>query len=239
MILHRLIDAARRQSWFTVLVELFVVVVGIYAGLQVDAWQDARADRAEARYYLARLVEELDETIALMEGSVAAGESLIERSARAIGTLRSGSLDERNKPQFDDDFRAFLGMANFYFTISSLSELQATGSFEAIDNRELRLALVNFMETVNIRRSQSELLSDSFGPSVMQLLDHVDVTADFMSGGTILSSPEELLADPLLLRTMVKLELMQVVQHRNLARFLEDLNAMRTTLLEHTPAGGN
>ena len=127
---------------------------------------------------------------------------------------------------------------NFYYAISSLTELQSTGSFEAIDDRDLRLTLVNFMETVNIRRGQSEVLDDGFGPAVMQLLDLVDVSTDFMSGGAILTDSEELLANPLLLRTMVKLELMQVVQRNNLAGFLEDLKAVRSVLQEHAPAAG-
>ncbi len=231
MILRRLSDAASRQNWFSVLVELLVIAVGIYAGLQVDAWQGERAKQAEADYYLGRLVVELDETVMLVEQAVAGGESMIERSARAIDTLRSGSLDERSKPGFDEDFHALLNMPRFFFTASALTELQATGSFEAIDDDDLRLALVNFLEIVNIRRHQSELLNESFGPSVMQLLDHVDVTADFMSGGVILNSPAELMADPLLLRTMVKIQLMQVVQRNNLAAFIDDLETLRERLL--------
>ena len=231
MILNRLSDAVRRQNWFTVLVELLVVAVGIYAGLQVDAWQNARADRAEADYYLVRLVSEIDETIEFITQSVQTADNLIERSTRAIDTLRSGSLDEQSKPDFANDFRAFTGMPRFAFTASSLAELQATGAFEAIDDRELRSTLVNFISTVEIRRHQSGILDGSFGPSVMQLLDHIDVSANFMSGGEILSSPEDLMADPVLLRTMVKIELMQVVQRNNLAAFLEELKTLRGALV--------
>ena len=231
MILNRFSDAVRRQNWFTVLVELLVVAVGIYAGLQVGAWQSERADRAEADYYLVRLVSEIDETIEFITQSLQTADSLIERSTRAIETLRSGSLDEQGNEDFANDFRAFAGLPNFAFTASSLTELQATGAFEAIDDRELRSTLVNFISTVEIRRRQSELLDRSFGPSVMQLLDHVDVSTSFMSDGEILSSPEALMADPLLLRTMVKIELMQVVQRNNLAAFLEELKTLREVLV--------
>jgi hypothetical protein len=36
MILRRLGDAVARQDWFVVLIELVVLVVGIFIGLQVD-----------------------------------------------------------------------------------------------------------------------------------------------------------------------------------------------------------
>ena len=38
MILRRLADAIRDQSWFTVALEIMIVVIGIFIGLQVDGW---------------------------------------------------------------------------------------------------------------------------------------------------------------------------------------------------------
>ena len=72
MILRRLVTALRNQSWLTLVLELVVVVVGIFLGLQVDSWNDARKDRVFEQQYLASLkadfqadIEELDEAIAL------------------------------------------------------------------------------------------------------------------------------------------------------------------------------
>jgi hypothetical protein len=35
-------DAIRQQNWFTVVIEVFIVVVGIFIGLQVDDWSQSR-----------------------------------------------------------------------------------------------------------------------------------------------------------------------------------------------------
>ena len=45
MILRRLVTSLREQSWLTLVLELVVVVVGIFLGLQVDSWNEARKDR--------------------------------------------------------------------------------------------------------------------------------------------------------------------------------------------------
>ena len=42
MILRRLAEAIRDQSWFTVVLEIMIVVIGILAGLQVDDRPDPR-----------------------------------------------------------------------------------------------------------------------------------------------------------------------------------------------------
>ncbi len=49
MILHDLADAIRGQNWFTVLIELAVVVVGIFLGLQIDDWNERRKENSLVR----------------------------------------------------------------------------------------------------------------------------------------------------------------------------------------------
>ena len=42
MILRRLAEAIQQQNWFVVLLEVMIVVVGIFIGLQVDDWNQER-----------------------------------------------------------------------------------------------------------------------------------------------------------------------------------------------------
>ena len=45
MILRRLAEAVTEQNWFTVVLEVLIVVVGIFIGLQVDYWNTERIER--------------------------------------------------------------------------------------------------------------------------------------------------------------------------------------------------
>ena len=45
MILQRLATAIRKQDWFTVIIETLIVVFGVFIGLQVNNWNEARKDR--------------------------------------------------------------------------------------------------------------------------------------------------------------------------------------------------
>ena len=47
MILRSMASAIKRQEWFQVIIEILIVVVGIFLGLQVTDWADERAERAE------------------------------------------------------------------------------------------------------------------------------------------------------------------------------------------------
>ncbi len=57
MILRRLAEGVRQQDWFTVVVEVLIVVVGIFLGLQVDGWNKARQDRLLEQEYLERIID--------------------------------------------------------------------------------------------------------------------------------------------------------------------------------------
>ena len=63
MILRRLAESIREQNWFTVLLEVLIVVIGIFVGLQVDDWNRARIEQDEESEYLARLADDLRESI--------------------------------------------------------------------------------------------------------------------------------------------------------------------------------
>lgn len=55
MILRKLADAFRRQDWFTVLLEVLIVMLGILLGLQVNAWNQSRIDRADEAVFMQAL----------------------------------------------------------------------------------------------------------------------------------------------------------------------------------------
>ncbi len=59
MILRRIVDAFRRQDWFTVLVETMIVVLGVFLGLQVNNWNEAQSSRRQEGVLIAQLADDL------------------------------------------------------------------------------------------------------------------------------------------------------------------------------------
>ncbi len=59
MILHRLVASLRGQNWTSVAIELGIVVLGVFIGIQAANWNDARHERQETRQLLSQLEAEL------------------------------------------------------------------------------------------------------------------------------------------------------------------------------------
>lgn len=90
MILRRLATAFRKQDWFTVAVETLIVVFGVFIGLQVNNWNEARALRAQEHSMLLLLSDEIarnDETLAYQ--SEYAG-IVVASGRRALDYLEGG-----------------------------------------------------------------------------------------------------------------------------------------------------
>ena len=58
-ILARLLRSFREHDWFTALVELLLLIIGIFVGFQLDRWNDGRLDQIKADEYREQLVADL------------------------------------------------------------------------------------------------------------------------------------------------------------------------------------
>jgi hypothetical protein len=59
MAIRRFRQHVDRQDWFAVAIDIAIVVVGVFLGIQASNWNAARIERAEARTYRTQIVEDL------------------------------------------------------------------------------------------------------------------------------------------------------------------------------------
>ena len=55
MVLRRLVEAIRAQDWSTILMEVVIVVIGVFLGIEVSNWNEDRLARELESYYLDRI----------------------------------------------------------------------------------------------------------------------------------------------------------------------------------------
>ncbi len=63
MILHRLSQLLKEQNWMAIGIEFVLLVVGVFLGIQVANWNEARGDQRAYRDAMTRLAEESAETL--------------------------------------------------------------------------------------------------------------------------------------------------------------------------------
>lgn len=83
----------RRQDWFAVSLELLIVVLGVYLGLQANAWAAARADERRSDAYVERLIVEMEADRRTRQELAAYYDAVFDSAERAHALLLAPSQD--------------------------------------------------------------------------------------------------------------------------------------------------
>ncbi len=169
MILRRFMKHITDQNWFAVGLDVIVVIVGIFLGLQVQAWYEDRADRTEERVYLNRLHLEIEE----LSGPV--NEYYNER-LKVLANLKSASDVLQNKESnltMTQAHCAALAVSHVYTNrfvqLPSLNELLSSGKLGILKNEVLR----NLISRYTLRlQSTTSLLANLQS-------DQLDISRDY------------------------------------------------------------
>ncbi|WP_412061293.1 DUF6090 family protein [Rubrivirga sp. IMCC45206] len=67
MIFRRVLQHVRDQNWTAIGIDLVIVVVGVFLGIQLGNWNAARADERRATAYLVRLHDDLSDDLVMLD----------------------------------------------------------------------------------------------------------------------------------------------------------------------------
>jgi len=100
MLLRRVIEHVRTQNWTAVGIDFVIVVIGVFFGIQVANWNEARIERALMRGHLSEIAHDLTTHLSL--------EEELHGSAR----MRIAAVDHIYREAFDITLPTTLVLAN-------------------------------------------------------------------------------------------------------------------------------
>lgn len=144
MLLRRVRKHVADENWFAVCVDFVIVVVGVYVGIEVSNWNEARQEEVRAEEYLERIRDDLvnDQTSLAQKRTFWA--SVIEYGEAAIthaetGELYQGSIEKTVLAYFQ------ASQVDPYASVSTTyDEMKAAGELGLIRDGELRTKLANY-----------------------------------------------------------------------------------------------
>ena len=145
--LRRFALALRQQHWTGVFIELVIVVLGVFIGLQVSNWNEARRDRAMERQYLERLREDFVLSARRAKDGVEFMESQGRQATGMVASLRACRLDgEASRAEFASALYKLGRIEPPLLTRGTIDELRSTGRLGILRSIQLRQALSNVVE---------------------------------------------------------------------------------------------
>lgn len=95
MILSRITQHLKQQNWTAVAIELLIVVLGVFIGMQVSNWNAAQAEKRLGRLYTQRLTDDLQKDFAAHRAVVAYYTAVLDSVERANRLLADPRSDAR------------------------------------------------------------------------------------------------------------------------------------------------
>lgn len=190
MISKRFLHRLRQQDWTGVFIELAIVVFGVFIGLQVDNWNQARQEHHQQRVVEARLLSDFKLLDSQVNQAIDQNDQLIVANHTLIQAMKRGKVLPGEDSQIKLAINRFHGYPTFSHFSSTYTELVSSGKLDLIRNEILRVALARYDENArnglfnlnSIRRSMDAGFKPTFNAVTLAPLDMRHLHTDMMTG---------------------------------------------------------
>ena len=143
MLLRRIREHAASYNWFAVAVDLLIVVLGVFLGMQVNNWNDARVVHDRGQGYRERLVADLRFNELDMTRRFAYYTQVRRFGEEALAVLEGRSSDVSDEQFLIDVYQA-TQISPRPFNRNTYNELLAVGGLDAIGSLSVREKVANY-----------------------------------------------------------------------------------------------
>jgi hypothetical protein len=160
MIPRRVAEHAKAQNWFAVALDFFIVVIGVFIGIEVANWNQGRQDRQEERRYYGQLLVDLRSDLETLSFAERRADEFDEAAQLVIDRL-SGKAPPQASPGRMATAIHHAGWIYIpYASRGTYNELVSTGNLRLLRNPQLKSEIANYYATFDRIRQWDGLLRD-------------------------------------------------------------------------------
>lgn len=163
MLLRRITQHVKEQNWTAVALDFLIVVVGVFIGIQVSNWNEARSNREEAHQVLVRLYDEVSELLEIQKAEYASHAPRLDLMLPIHGLL-FGPSPERSPTKSECHL---IAISHWLPTptdeLPILDQAVSTGGVDLIANENIKESLRAFaLVRDRSRRQYAESINELF-----------------------------------------------------------------------------
>ena len=162
MITRRFLNHLKQQHWTGVLIELVIVVLGVFIGLQASNWNQARQEQARSRRVTRDLVTDLAGIQKQADLYIDGYGRQMQSLERVIAFFESDAAAPADRQQFEKDLNNMMGGAPPISRSATMVELLSSGETGLIRDESLRHALIKLDQRIQIAAKLNAGLNSVF-----------------------------------------------------------------------------
>lgn len=149
MLLRRIKQHVTNENWFAVGVDFFIVVVGVYVGLEVSNLNEKRQERERATSYLERFKADLEADRSTSKSSGDFWEQVHAHGELAIAHAETGALSEGSVGKTILAYYQASQVDPYASIDTTYLELKGAGELRLIKNTELLILFADYYTDAN------------------------------------------------------------------------------------------
>jgi hypothetical protein len=179
MILRRITEHVRAQNWLAVGIDFVIVVVGVFAGIQVSNWNEARQGAEQQQRYVERLAadfrsiqQRIDRHFTTFEGILDGADYILQLLRLSEAEFREFAVDE---PRLKDAAASLDHMRIPPGSSATYLEMISAGQLSALRNPVLRDKLAEYERLSGIHLEAHRMHAAYIAPQRPILFRHYKV----------------------------------------------------------------
>ena len=166
MLLRRFMQHIKDQNWFAVGLDIIVVIVGIFLGMQVQQWYEERTLANQEISYLEALQEDLKRLDAVFDRKIAFEDNRAMLSSHTYGLLEEEDF-LKNKNNIVAGMIGLTDRRTASFTSPVYTDLLSSGKLILINNESLRKEIIAYFSELEfyqrvLEKNSKQFIDDSF-----------------------------------------------------------------------------
>jgi len=154
MILRHIAENLRNENWAALMIELIVVVLGIFIGFQVDRWYEEQRERKTEAVYLERMLFDVQAMLDDAELAGQFGQDRLDSMIHVYQSLQAGEIIDRDIEMFEYGLGAVAFLPSLSKVDTTYLEMLQNGSFASLGNVELKRTIVELYQSYEMMAQQ-------------------------------------------------------------------------------------
>ncbi len=166
MLLRRVTQHIKDQNWFAVFVDFFIVVVGVFIGIQVNNWNESRKDKTASYEYIQRLKSDVQISLDRNQYQISNFKRNIKELNLVLKSLESCALSTKEEPIFA---AGIYNMGKYdlpVMVMRTIDELNSVGKFSIVGNAEIRQLITEVIRELDTTKSIDGQISSRTIPNI-------------------------------------------------------------------------
>jgi hypothetical protein len=186
VIISKLNREIQEQNWISVLADLFIVIIGLFSGLQADSWWQEYQKSLQEKTYLVELQEDFLINQGLFETALSESALVLGDMVSLLGqaSLESPALEV---VVLDEQLSSLQSMPTFIPISRAYDNLTSTSDLSLLSSRELKNSLADFYsfsKIIELVQSTHEMqLVNTFQPYMAANTEYARVMVSWQSEG--------------------------------------------------------